>query len=524
MTIEKRKLDTSTCTRVKSSRRKIIASIHSENKAHGLERTLTATQLTMLGVGSTVGAGIYVMIGSAAAEFAGPSIIISFVLAALACLFTALSYAELSSSLPISGSAYAYAYFSMGERVAWAVGWLLLLEYGISCAAVATGLSAYATNILESFGIIIPQALSHSTFQTVAGSAGMAITFGFRINVVAALAIAAVTFCLVRGARTSAVVNTVIVFLKIGVLCIFVAFGIFEFNPDHWHPFIPSYQGGFQYGIPGILRASSVIFFAYVGFETISTASAEARNPKRDVPVSIVSSLIICTVVYICVATVLIGIVPYQDLDVADPIAVAVRVMKCAWLAPLVNIGATVGLCSVLIGFLYGQTRIFFAMSRDGLLPPVFSKLHPRFRTPWLGTILLGVFVSLLSAFLPVEVITELVSIGTTAAFAAVCVTLMRHRGLHPDMTAGYRVPFGGVRIRNTWVGVTPFLGILFCVIMVTPLFADIWRALHKHNPLPALLLLAYVAAGFVIYWFYSRHHSRVALEEAPLPLKETGT
>jgi len=468
----------------------------------------------MLGVGSTIGAGIYVMTGTAAAEYAGPSILVSFVIAALACLFTAFSYGELSSSLPVSGSAYSYAYVSMGERAAWTVGWLLLLEYGISCAAVASGLSGYATSLLSSFGFHVPAGLSQATFQTVPGSGGMAITFGWRCDLVAMLAIAVVTACLVRGVQESARVNTIIVFIKVGVLFLFVICGLFALHPAYWHPFIPEYRGGFQYGIPGMFRAASIIFFAYVGFEAVSTASAEARNPRRDVPIGIIGSLAICTFVYVCVASILIGIVPYQQLNVADPLSIAVKAMHQPWLALFVNLGATIGLCSVLLGLLYGQTRIFFAMSRDGLLPPIFSYVHKRYHTPWTGTILLGVIVALATATLPIDVISDLVSIGTAAAFGIVCFTVIWQRNMHPDMPRSFSVPLGGVRIRGWWVGVTPLLGILFCLIMIVPLFADMARALIHGNPVPALLLLAYAGLGFATYRFYSQHNSRFALSE----------
>lgn len=494
----------------RNGRRKTLEQIMAEYNNSGLKRSLTATQLIMLGVGSTIGAGIYVMTGTAAAEYAGPSILISFVIAALACLFTAFSYGELASSLPVSGSAYSYAYVSMGEGAAWTVGWLLLLEYGISCAAVASGLSGYATSLLAQFGAHIPSALTQATLQTVPGSGGTAISGAWRLDLMAIIAIAIVTLCLVRGAQESARINTIIVFIKVGVLFIFVGCGLFALHPTYWHPFIPTYEGGFRFGVPGMFRAASIIFFAYVGFEAVSTASSEAKNPKRDVPIGIIGSLVICTLVYICVASVLIGVVPYQQLNVADPLAVAVRAMHQPWLALLVNVGATIGLCSVLLGLLYGQTRIFFTMSRDGLIPPIFSTLHPRFKTPWVGTVLLGALVALATATLPIDIISDLVSIGTATAFAMVCFTVIWQRNACPDLPRPFSVPLGGINVRGVWIGVTPVLGILFCLVMMAPLFVDMFRTLGNGNPVSAILLLVYAAIGVFAYYGYGRHHSKM--------------
>ncbi|EHH68511.1 amino acid permease [Gluconobacter morbifer G707] len=479
-----------------------------ENDTSGLKRSLTATQLVVLGVGSTIGAGIYVMTGTAAAEYAGPSILISFVIAALACLFTAFSYGELSSTLPVSGSAYSYAYISMGERVAWIVGWLLLLEYGISCAAVAAGLSGYASSLLEVFGFHLPAALTHATLQPVPGTDGGAIAAGWRFDLIGFTATLLVTALLVRGIEESAKVNTMIVILKVGVLFVFVALGIHAVNPANWHPFIPPSEGGFHYGTKGIFRAASVIFFAYVGFEAVSTASAEARNPTRDVPIGIIGSLLVCTVVYIIVAAVLLGIVPYRQLDVPDPLAIAVRIMHTPWLALVINIGATIGLCSVLTGLMYAQSRVLLTISRDGLIPRLFGVIHPRFRTPWLGTIILGIVVALMTATLPIDIISDLVSIGTAAAFGIVCFTVIWQRNMHPDLERPFSVPFGGIRIRGIWIGLTPVLGILFCLFMTVPLVTDMVHAVASGNPVPLILLVTYIVLGAATYIFYGRRNS----------------
>ncbi|GAJ29369.1 amino acid permease [Acidomonas methanolica] len=492
------------------SRRKPLDQILAEFETNGLKRTLTASQLVLLGVGSTIGAGIYVMTGTAAAEYAGPSILLSFVIAALACLFTAFSYGELASSMPVSGSAYSYAYVSMGEVAAWTVGWLLVLEYGISCGAVASGLSGYATSLLAQFGVHIPSALTQATLQTVPGSGGTAITAGWRLDFVAVIAIALVSALLAKGVSESAKVNAVIVCIKVGVLFIFIGCGLFALHPAYFHPFIPPSKGAFRFGVPGIFRAASVIFFAYVGFEAVSTAASEARNPRRDVPIGVIGSLIVCTLVYLCVAAVLIGVVPYGQLNVADPLSVAVKAMGQPWLALLVNIGATIGLCSVLMGLLYGQIRVFFTMARDGLVSPLFARVHPRFQTPVIGTALVGGMVAFATAVLPIDIISDLVSLGTATAFGMVCFTVIWQRNAHPAMHRPFQVPMGAFRVRGFWIGWAPLLGIVFALIMTLPLFLDMLNALIRGNPVPALLLIAYTILGVLTYLFYGRHHSRL--------------
>lgn len=497
-----------------SSRRKSLQRIEKENSNQRLSRTLGPLQLTMLGVGSTIGAGIYVMTGTAAANYAGPSILLSFIVAGVACLFTALSYGELASSMPVSGSAYTYAYVSMGERWAWAVGWLLLLEYGISCAGVAAGFSGYAVSLLQDFGVHVPAAFSTTTLQVAFEGASRHVAAGWRMDAVGAFSILAVSLLLVLGVRESFKINALIVFLKVGVLALFVALGVWEVHPSYWTPFVPKYEGGFRFGFPGIFRAASVIFFAYVGFEAVSTAAGEARNPRRDVPVGIVLSLIICTVVYMIVAAVLIGVVPWQTLDVADPLAIAVNAMHQPWLALFVKLGAVIGLCSVLMGLLYAQSRIFFAMAEDGLLMPMFSKLHPRFQTPWIGSIVLGLGVALATATLPIDIIGDLVSLGTAVAFGIVCFTVIWVRNKAPEIPRRFSVPWGGFTVRGIWLGYVPLLGIFFCATMVAPLCVDMILALYKGDPIPLLLLLAYAGIGWASYRFYGHVHSRLGREQ----------
>ena len=502
--------------------RKTMAQIAAEADSHGLKRSLSAWHLVMLGIGSIIGAGIYVMTGTAAANYAGPSILLSFTIAGLACLFTALSYGELASTMPVSGSAYTYAYASMGELAAWIVGWLLLLEYGISSAGVSAGFSGYAASLLADFGIHVPNWLTVPYIQTVPGPDGTTLLdVGHGMNLIGAGASLLVTGVLVIGVSESARLNSIIVVLKVSVLLLFVALGIRAIHPANWVPFIPPNEGGFHYGIPGIFRAASVIFFAYVGFEAVSTASSEARNPKRDVPIGIIGSLLACTLVYICVAAVMVGVVPFRELNVADPLAIAVNAMHQPWLSLFIKIGAVTGLCSVMLGMQYGQSRIFFTMSRDGLLPKPFGVLHPRFRTPWLGTILLGVAVAAGTALLPIDIISDLVSIGTGAAFGIVSFTVIWQRNVCPDLRPPFPVPLGGIRIRGIWLGIVPMLGILFSLLMVVPLMIDMVRALLNHNPVPALLFLTYSAIGALCYLFYGFRHSRLAADNKAARLPE---
>lgn len=496
------------------SRRKTLDQITAENDSHTLKRSLTATQLLFMGVGTTVGAGVYVMTGTAAANYAGPSVLLSFLIAAAACLFTALCYGELASTFPVSGSAYSYAYISMGEKTAWTVGWLLLLEYGISCTGVASGLSGYLTSLLDTFGLHIPAFLTHSTLQPLPGSDETALSYNWQIDGVGLLAVFAVTALLVRGIEESARFNTLVVGLKVGVLLLFLIMGIHFVNPANWHPFIPPSQGHFHYGIAGIFRAASIMFFAYAGFEAVSTASAEARNPTRDIPIGIIGSLIICTIIYVAVAAVLLGIVPYHELNVADPLAVATKIMHKPWLALLVNSGATIGLCSVLLGLMYGQTRVLLTVGRDRLIPEFFSRIHPTFRTPWIGTLIIGGLVGLMTATMPIDIISDLVSIGTALAFAIVCFTVIWQRNQAPDVIRPFKVPLGGVTIRGVWIGTVPFLGIIFCACMALPLIINMIRAVAMGNPIPLILLFVYIALGIITYQYYGKKNSVMAHDQ----------
>lgn len=493
------------------ARRKTVEQAVQASETSGLRRTMGPFHLTMLGVGSTVGAGIYVMAGTAAANYAGPAVILSFVIAGLACLFTAFSYAELASAIPVSGSAYTYAYVSLGERAAWWVGWLLLLEYGISCAGVASGFSGYAVSFLHDLGFVVPDSLHIPVVTAYIAPNGTALSTGWRIDLPATVSVLFVTAMLTRGVTESITINTAIVLLKTITLLIFILAGLTAIHPDYWHPFLPSSEGAFRYGVMGVFRAASVVFFAYVGFEAVSTASTEARSPRRDIPIGIIGSLLICTLIYLCVALVLTGVVPWRQLDVSDPLALAADAIGSPALALLVKLAGVIGLCSVLFGLLYGQSRIFFTMAQDGLLPPIFDRLHPRFHTPVAGTLVLGLLVALAAATLPIDIINDLVSIGTAAAFGVVNLTVIRDRSVRPEAERPYRVPLGAIRIGSLWLGVTPLLGIFFAGVMMLPLLIELISGILSGNWLPAILLVLYFASGAAIYRFYGLAHSELA-------------
>lgn len=495
--------------------KKSIDQIQRESQTHGLKRTLGPWNLVFLGIGCIIGAGIYVMTGNAAANFAGPAVLFSFIIAGVACAFAGLCYAELASSMPVAGSAYTYSYATMGEVFAWIMGWLLVLEYGVAASTVAVGWSGYVTSFLKDFGVVVPPEYAASLIQSVADESGQLV---FRatsdINLVAAFGILMVTALLVIGVSESANVNNVIVFIKVGVLLAFIAMGVFYVNSDNWSPFIPESEGGFKYGVNGIFRAASVIFFAYVGFEAVSTAAAEARDPKKDMPFGILGSLFICTAIYMAVAAVLTGIVPFRDLGVPEPIALAVDRMGMGWFSFLIKVGAVAGLSSVMLILTYGQSRIFYAMARDGLLPRVFSKVHQKFRTPWTGTIVLGILIAIASSMLPITILGDLVSLGTAFAFGIVCVSVLWLRKTRPDMHRPFRAPGG------SW---TPILGIVFAVIMAAPLIIDIIDKAASGDPIPAIILVTYLVIGALLYLFYGLPNSRLAkgldiLEDTTLP------
>jgi basic amino acid/polyamine antiporter, APA family len=470
--------------------KKPISTIQAESNTGELKRSLSAANLVSLGIGCIIGAGIFVMTGQAAAQYAGPAIMISFVLAGLCCAFAALCYAELASMLPVSGSAYSYAYASLGEIFAWVMGWLLLLEYGIASSTVAVGWAGYVVSFLSNFGIVFSDAWTTPTFTL---DDAHNIIFNGTFNIPATLGILAVTALLVIGVKESATVNNVIVFIKVSVIVLFIAVGIFYINPENWHPFIPENTGETgKFGWSGILRGAGVVFFAYVGFEAVSTAAQEARNPQRDMPIGILGSLTVCTILYMLVAMVLTGIVPFHTLNVPDPIAVGVDAIGLPWLAFIVKIGAIAGLSSVMMVLLYGQTRIFYTMSRDGLMPKAFSKVHPKYQTPWVNTLIVGTTVSLIAGVTPIHILGDLVSLGTLTAFAIICFTVLYLRKKEPAMARPFRVPFSPY---------FPIMGMLFCAYLISGLLS---------NPVTVKFYIVYLALGIVIYFAYGRRSSKL--------------
>jgi APA family basic amino acid/polyamine antiporter len=481
--------------------KKSIEQVQRESENHRLKRTLGAMNLVLLGIGCIIGAGIYVMTGNAAANFAGPAVMLSFIVAFFACIFAGLCYAELASTMPVAGSAYTYSYTTLGEVFAWVMGWLLVLEYGVAASTVAAGWSANVVSLLANFGLVIPDTMTTSFVQAVTGHGGLTFVSGGHANILGAAGILLVTGLLVLGVSESANVNNVIVFIKVGVLLLFIGFGIGFINIDNWHPFIPPNEGGFKYGVPGIFRAASTIFFAYVGFEAVSTAAAEAKNPKRDVPMGILGSLVVCTIIYMLVAAVLTGVVPFRQLGVAAPIALAVDQMGMTWFALLIKVGAVAGLSSVMLILTYGQTRVFYAMARDGLLPKFFATLHEKFRTPWVGTIILGGTIAIAAAMLPIEILGDLVSLGTATAFGIVCISVIWLRRARPDLERPFRAP-GGI--------VTPLLGIFFALVMAVPLITDIIGKAISGDPIPAFILGGYLTLGALIYIGYGYRNSRL--------------
>jgi basic amino acid/polyamine antiporter, APA family len=498
--------------------RKSVATLQRDAVSHGLRRVLGPVHLALLGVGCTVGAGIYVMPGHAAAHFAGPAVVLAFLLAGAGCAFIALCYAEMCTMMPVSGSAYTYCYASMGEVVAWALGWLLLLEFGLSCAMLAVGFSGYFVSLLHNFGLTIPASMSTPTVHEAIAGHGAAIAVGTSVNAIAAVAVLVSMLILVVGISTSASVNSVLVVVKVLVLVAFIAVGVGAVHFDNWVPFIPQNEGGFTYGWQGIIRAASILFYAFMGFETVSTATSESRNPQKDMPIGILGALVACTVLYIGAAGVLTGIVPFRELGVPDPIALAADRMGHPQFSVLVKAGALAGLSSVLLGVMYGQTRIAFAMSRDGLLPPLFSRLHSGFRTPWLGTLALGSISALGAALLPLSLLADLVSLGSAFAFMAVSVSLMWLRSTQPQLARPFSVPFGGVWIGRAWIGFVPAFAVVFCLMMIVPVLMDIvGNALHG-QPLPALILVIYTTVGILIYFGYGMRRSTLAATLANPP------
>ena len=496
----------------------ILSEAH-ETGEHSLKRALGPTNLVSLGIGAIIGTGIFVLTGSAAAQYAGPAIVFSFILAAVGCVFAGLCYAEFASMIPIAGSAYTYGYATLGEIFAWIIGWDLILEYAFGAATVASGWSGYVLSFLQDMGIHIPPALAGTPGAEFVMYNGRWEAIG-RItrtltanhvdpaslphatgvfNLVAFIGIALVTTILVIGIKESANLNSFIVVVKVCVLLIFIGIGLNYILKDtaaasnNWTPFLPPNTGEFgRYGWSGVIRAAGVIFFAYIGFDAVSTAAQEAKNPKRDMPIGILGSLVICTVLYILVSGVLTGLVKFDTLNVPDPIAVGIDKTGVRWGSLLVKLGAICGLSSTMVVMLLGQSRVFFSMSRDGLLPKWASAVHTRFRTPYISSIFVGIFVAIFASVIPIGILGELVSIGTLLAFVIVCAGVWVLRRTDPDLPRPFKAPL---------VPFVPIMGMLISLLMMAGLPGDTW-----------LRLIIWLIIGMVIYFTYGRYHSRVQI------------
>jgi APA family basic amino acid/polyamine antiporter len=513
-------------------RRKSVTSLQSEASTdQSLKRVLGPLNLTTLGIGAIIGAGIFVLTGQAAAEHAGPGIVLSFVLAGIACAFAGLCYAEFAAMIPISGSAYTYGYATLGEFFAWVIGWDLIIEYLFAASTVAVGWSGYAVSFLYDLGISIPTLsaaagtelieIPRSVAQSVHMYAGWwpvkpsllaqiqaagidpgSLTHVTAVfNVPAVFIVFVITVLLVVGIKESALFNNIIVAIKMAVILAVIGVGVAYLNSANWHPFIPENTGKWgEFGWSGVLRAAGIIFFAYIGFDAVSTAAQEAKRPQRDMPIGILGSLAICTILYIVVSLVLTGIVSYKNLGSPAPIAVAVDSLgsSVGWLRPIVKLGAIAGLSSVILVMLLGQPRIFYTMSKDGLLPPIFSSVHPKFRTPWIAQIITGVFAMLMAALFPIKLLGELVSIGTLLAFGIVCAGVFVLRFTDPNIPRPFRTP-------AFWL--TAPLGVVSCLLLMATLPGDTW-----------LRLIIWMAIGFVIYFAYGRRHSRVQQQGSGTP------
>ncbi len=498
-----------------ATRRKSLEAVVADGERAGLHRRLGAGSLLVLGVANILGAGIYVVTGTAAASFAGPAVVLAFVLAALACGFTGLCYAELSSVIPVSGSAYSYCQVTLGEGAAWALAWMVILEYLLAAAAVAAGFAGYLTSLLGDWHVAVPLALATSSVTASQQGGHTELAFSGGINLVAMLAVLAAAAVQIAGVGRSAWANLVLVLIKIAVLLAFVAVGSQFIDAANWRPFLPANEGGFAYGWPGVLRAAAMLFFAYLGFETVSMAAAEARQPRRDVPVGILGSLVVCTILYIAAGAVLTGLVPFRELGVPDPVALAVDRIGWPGFAVLIKIGALTGLGSVLLANAYGASRISLSIARDGLLPAFFTRVHPKLGTPWLASVAFGAASALLAALLPISILGDLICLGIASAFIVVCIAVMWLRSRRPDLRGGFRVPLGGVWIGRTWIGVVPVLGIVMCLAMMAPVLGDMVAQVRRGDVLPASILVVYVLAGASLYLGYGQRRARRQIQDS---------
>jgi len=474
--------------------RKTIQALQAEAESdHSLKRVLGAVNLVMLGIGAIIGTGIFVLTGTVAAQNAGPAVVLSFVFAGVASAFAALCYAEFASLVPIAGSAYAYAYTTLGEAIAWFIGWNLVLEYALGATTVSIGWSGYVVSFLNGIGVHIPAALQAAPGTIVQLADGTTATAVF--NLPAVLIVAAATALLVVGIKESANVNNFIVFVKVAVVILFIVFAAGKIVPANWTPFIPANTGAREaFGFTGVMAGAGIVFFAYIGFDAVSTAAQETKNPQRDLPIGIIGSLIVCTFLYILVSGIATGVVPYQELDVPDPIAVVADRAGLGWMSQLIKLGAIAGLSSVIIVMLLGQSRVFYAMSRDGLLPAFVKKVHPRFQTPYITTIVTGIVVAFFGGFLNVREAASLVSIGTLLAFVVVSIGIVVLRLREPDLPRPFKTPL-------YWL-VAP-LGALSSMYLMISLQWVTW-----------VRLIIWTVIGIVIYWLYGRRHAITSVQQ----------
>ena len=474
-------------------KKKDITSVLNEHMAtsSGLKRSLTATNLVTLGIGAIVGTGIFVITGQAAAMYAGPALTISFAISALGCVLAGLCYAEFAAMIPVSGGVYSYSYTTMGEILAWFVGWILVLEYLFACSSVAVGWSGYMLSLLTEWGINFPAQLAGATFDHLEN--GSWVWTGRIINFPAVFIIAIVTAFLIGGIKQSALINNIIVVIKVGVILLFIGFGLSYVDTSNWTPYIPENTGSYgEFGWTGILRGAAVVFYAYLGFDALSTAAGEAKNPQKDMPKGILISLIVCALLYIAVTTVLTGIVNYKELNVDAPIALAIdRTGEgLSWLSPFIKLGAIAGLSSVILVMMLGQSRIYYSISKDGLLPKVFSKVHPKHGIPHNATIFASIVTGIIAGLFPLHVLSELVSIGTLMAFTIVCISIVILRRTQPDLKRPFKTPL---------VPFLPLLGAAICIIQMVSLPWNTW-----------VRLIGWTVLGFIIYFTYGIKHSKL--------------
>lgn len=481
--------------------KKTITSIVAEANEGGegtLKRTLGPVNLILIGVGLTLGAGLFSITGLAAANHAGPAVTLSFVIAALGCGFAALCYAEFASMIPVAGSAYTYSYATMGELFAWIIGWDLVLEYSVGCATVAISWSQYLTKFLSSMGIYLPAQLTLSPFESAKLADGS--TVNGIINIPAALVVVLMTAILIRGTKGSAIVNGIIVFLKVGVVLVFIVLGWKYIDPSNYHPYIPENTGTFgHFGWSGVLRGAGLVFFVFIGFDAVAASAQETKNPSRDLPIGIIGSLLVCTVLFGLFGHVMTGLANYKEFENSGaPVAIAIQKTPYAWLSQAIILAILIGYTSVILIDLMAQSRMFYSISKDGLLPKIFSDIHPKFKTPWKSNLMLCLFIAVFAAFVPINVVGEMTSIGTLLAFLMVCVGILILRKTNPEAKRPFKVPL---------VPLIPVLGILTCVAMMVFLPWETW-----------LRLAVWLLIGLAIYYGYGKKNSKLGIESSKKP------